>query len=259
MVATNTLANALPLNGSTTGELSDALPNLFVPAGLTFAIWGLIYPLLAGYVVALLAEVFGKRDAARPAGWERGDGLLFIANALANAAWIIAWHWRDILAALFLMLVILYTLVALEERITLRFDAGEVSPPSRTAADRARRFFLSVPIRVYLGWILVATIANVTAFLVDFGWDGFGLDPRIWAVAAIAAGLALALYYALGRGAIATPIVVVWAYAGIVIKRMSVDPAYSAPVWIAAAAAGLSILGAVAVERLRSYRREVGA
>lgn len=253
VVAVNGLANALPLNGVGTGELSDELPNLFVPAGLTFSVWGLIYLLLAGYVAFLLAEAFGKR---RGAAWERGDGWLFAANAAANIAWIFAWHWRDVTVALALMAVILYTLIALEERILPRLEEGgslAAAPGDRKA--QARRFFLSVPIRVYLGWILVATIANFTAFLVKGGWDGFGLDPRIWTVAVIGAALALALFYALGRGAIATPLVVVWALAGIVIKRTSVDPAYSAPVWTAAAAAGLAILAAVAVERLRSYRR----
>lgn len=252
VVAVNGLANALPLNGVRTGELSDELPNLFVPAGLTFAIWGLIYLLLAGYVAFLLAEAFGKRKGA---AWESGDGWLFASNAAANAAWIFAWHWRDIKVSLALMAVILYTLIALEERILPRLGEGgslAAAPGDRKA--QARRFFLSVPIRVYLGWILVATIANFTAFLVKSGWDGFGLDPRIWTVALIGAALALALYYALGRGAVATPLVVVWALAGIVIKRTSVDAAYSAPVWMAAAAAGLAILGAVAAKRIASGR-----
>ncbi len=40
MLVMNYLANALPLNNKTTGELSDSFPNLFVPAGLTFSIWG---------------------------------------------------------------------------------------------------------------------------------------------------------------------------------------------------------------------------
>ena len=49
VIVFNTLANSLPLNGRGTGELSDIYPNLFVPAGLTFSIWGLIYILLAGF------------------------------------------------------------------------------------------------------------------------------------------------------------------------------------------------------------------
>ncbi len=248
VVTANALANALPLNGVGTGTLSDEIPNLFVPAGLTFSIWGLIYLLLAGYAVAVLAETFGRRGGA---AWKRTDGLLFVANAAANVAWIFAWHWRQVPLSLGLMLVILGTLVALEERIAPRLSAdGSLTASGGEGRPRLRRFFLSVPIRVYLGWILVATIANVTAVLVKLDWKGFGLDPALWTVVVIAAGLGLALFYALGRGAIATPLVVVWAYAGIVIKRTGVDSAESAPVWIAAAASAGVILIAVAAKRL---------
>jgi hypothetical protein len=51
MVVMNYLANALPLNDKTTGELSDSYPNLFVPAGITFSIWGIIYLLILGYCI----------------------------------------------------------------------------------------------------------------------------------------------------------------------------------------------------------------
>ena len=47
----NTLANALPINGMNTGEVSALYPNLFVPAGFTFSIWGIIYLLLLGFVI----------------------------------------------------------------------------------------------------------------------------------------------------------------------------------------------------------------
>ncbi|MBL8968880.1 MAG: hypothetical protein JNG85_17890 [Spirochaetaceae bacterium] len=248
VVTANALANALPLNGVGTGTLSDEIPNLFVPAGPTFSIWGLIYLLLAGYAVAVIAETFGRRNGA---AWKRRDGLFFIVNAAANVAWIFAWHWRQVPLSLGLMLVILGTLIALEERIAPRLAAGGTLAASGGGGrPRLRRFFLSVPIRVYLGWILVATIANVTAVLVKLDWKGFGLYPAIWTILVIAAGLALALFYALGRRAVATPLVVVWAYAGIVIKRTGIDSAESAPVWIAAAVAAGLILLAIAAKRL---------
>ena len=65
MIATNYLANALPIGGKTTGELSDNLPNLFTPAGVTFSIWGLIYLLLAVYVVYSWGLIGGKRNKKR--------------------------------------------------------------------------------------------------------------------------------------------------------------------------------------------------
>jgi len=114
----NTLANALPLNNVTTGALSDEIPNLFVPAGLTFAIWAVIYLLLAAYVVFAIRETWTSRSA--PAGnadpaWTARDALLFAVNMAANAGWIFAWQWRQVGLAFVLMLVILGTLIALEQ------------------------------------------------------------------------------------------------------------------------------------------------
>ena len=183
-------------------------------------------------------------------------------NGLANAlplngvstgvlsGWIFAWHWRIFWLAMALMLVILATLILLEDGNQAKLAAG-----GPLAADRdvkpLRRFFLTAPLRVYLGWISVATIANATALLVKSGWNGFGLDPRIWTVAVIGAGLLVALDFSLGKRQIAAPLVIVWAYLGIVIKRTQVDPAYSAPVWIAAALAIAAILAAIIVPRLK--------
>ena len=250
VLAVNGAANALPLNGVNTGALSDELPNLFVPAGLTFSIWGLIYLLLALYAAALLADVFGPKGGV---AWETEDGWLFIANEAANIGWLFAWHWRLLPLSLALMLVILGTLVALEGRITRRLRKGG----ALSGAAPFRRFALSVPIRVYLGWILVATIANATALLVKLDWDGFGLDPRLWTVIVIAAGCVIALGFVFTRRAIATPAVVVWAFAGIVIKRLEVDRAYSSPVWIAATAAGIAILAAILFGSILVPREEL--
>jgi len=254
VIAVNGLANALPLNGANTGVLSDEIPNLFVPAGLTFAIWGLIYLLLAGYVFAIIREAWGKRGlAGSPASpgasaWTGRDAALFLANMGANVAWIFAWHWRQVGLAMLIMLVILGTLIALEQSSQRKIAKGGILDER---ASPVRRFFLTVPLRVYLGWISVATIANATAVLVKAGWNGLGIDPRFWTVVVIAAGLAVALGFSVAKKQYAAPLVVVWAYAGIVLKRVQVDAAYSAPVWIAAGLAALAILASFAFARMK--------
>ena len=278
VIAVNGLANALPLNGANTGVLSDEIPNLFVPAGLTFAIWGLIYLLLAGYVFTVIREAWAKRGVAgSPASvgasaWTGRDAALFLTNMAANAAWIFAWHWRQVGLAMFIMLVILGTLIALELgsqrklapggalakpaksskgiREALAGAAAPSSPPAPISP--ARRFFLTAPLRVYLGWISVATIANATAVLVKAGWNGFGVDPRVWTVIVIVAGLAVALGFSIAKRQFAAPLVVIWAYAGIVLKRAQVDAAYSAPVWIAAGLAALVILVSIALAQIKN-------
>jgi hypothetical protein len=252
MVAVNGLASALPLNGVNTGQLSDELPNLFVPAGITFSIWGLIYLLLAGYVASAARETF-RSSAGTLGAWTGRDGALFILNAAANSAWILAWHWRLVGTSLVIMLVLLGILIALERDTERKLGPGgilERSPDPEPGSARLRRFLLSVPLRVYLGWICVALIANATALLVKTRWDGFRLDPRVWTVGVILAGLAVALGFTIWKRQVAAPLVVVWAYAGIVLKRVRTDPDYSAPVWIAAGLAALIILASMARVRI---------
>ena len=214
MVTVNGLANALPLNGVNTGQLSDEIPNLFVPAGITFAIWGVIYLLLLGYAATLLAATFGKGSAG---AWEPIDGVIFAFNAAFNAAWIFAWHWRLIPLSFALMIGILVTLLVLMERA----NRARSAPTDKAGA--IRRFFIRVPILVYLGWICVATIANATALLVVIGWKGFGFSPVLWTVAVILVGAGIGSWLVAKRGALSSGLVIVWAYAGIVIKRGGTD------------------------------------
>ncbi len=252
VLAINALANALPINGVTTGQLSDEIPNLFVPAGLTFSIWGLIYLLLAGHTFYTLRETLGKGGVGN--GVSESDAVVLRLNYTSNIIWILAWQYRRVEFAMIFMLVILGTLIGLELSIQKKLAPGGALAidPNRggsTRSAKARRFFLTVPIRVYLGWISVATIANVTALLVKLNWNEWGVDPRVWTVIVIAAGLAVALGFSILRREIAAPLVVVWAYAGIVIKRTQVDAGYSRAVWIAALVSAIIILVSIAVAR----------
>jgi hypothetical protein len=245
MVTANGLANALPLNGVNTGQLSDEIPNLFVPAGLTFAIWGLIYALLFGYVIAGLVAAFGKKGHAL---WTAGDGWIFSINAALNTAWIFAWHWRMVGLSLVLMLGILLTLLLLLERGFKANAAYKAAGGPDSNGQKALGFFLWRPILVYLGWICVATIANVTALLVTAGWNGFGIPELWWTVLVIAVGAIVGLYLVLQRGAVSSGLVVIWAYAGIVLKRGMEDPVATMPIIIAAVAGAILVAAASAYQ-----------
>ena len=62
----NGLANFLPIGGNYTEELADNIPNLFVPAGITFAIWGVIYVLIILFSVYLAKDLFKKNKTTTP-------------------------------------------------------------------------------------------------------------------------------------------------------------------------------------------------
>jgi hypothetical protein len=206
-VVVNALANILPINDITTGELSDLYPNLFVPAGLTFTIWGLIYVLLAIFVIyQLLPSV--RRDPQKIEFVQR-IGPLFFVSCLANIGWIFAWHYQIVPLSLVLMLILLGCLLAIYVRLNI----------GKSQAPKAQRYLAHLPFSVYLGWITIATIANVTALLVSNGW---GLDQQqLWAVAVIIVGIAIALSVLFTRKDIYYCLVVDWALLGILLKRLS--------------------------------------
>ncbi|MFC1965846.1 hypothetical protein ACFLWI_02715 [Chloroflexota bacterium] len=208
-VVVNGLANALPLNNKTTGELSDQYPNLFVPAGLTFSIWGVIYILLAIFVIYGL--IISVKNNTQKTAFIENIGILFFISSLANIGWIFAWHYEILPLSLVLMLIILGSLIT----IYLRLRIG------KSDSTLSERYLVHLPFSVYLGWITIATIANVTALLVDINWNTFGLGEQFWAVAVIIVGIAIALSVLFTRKDIFYCLVVDWALLGILLKRLA--------------------------------------
>jgi len=208
MVVVNALATILPINNKTTGELSDQYPNLFVPSGLTFSIWGMIYVLLAIFVVYQMVIAF-KRDSGGRGIFEK-IGLLFFLSSLLNIGWILAWHYEIVWLSLVLMALLFASLISIYLR--LRIGKSDAGNPEKALAH--------APFSVYLGWITIATIANVTALLVDIGWDRFGLSEQFWAVLVIAVGIIIALLVIFTRNDMFYCLVVDWSLVGILLKRL---------------------------------------
>jgi len=210
MVIANALANALPINGLTTGQISDFYPNLFAPAGWTFAIWGLIYLLLAVYTLYQLGVFQDNIDTVR--GELLNEiGILFSISSVANAAWIFAWHYRVVPLSLVLIVVILVCLILINQKI------------NKEQLSAKEKLFVGLPFSVYFGWITVATIANATILLVSLNWQGFGLTEPTWASIVIILGFLIGAVTMLKNRDVAYGLVIVWAYAGILFKHTSTD------------------------------------
>ncbi|MFO8017029.1 MAG: hypothetical protein R6U96_00195 [Promethearchaeia archaeon] len=208
-IIVNILANALPINNKTTGELSDAYPNLFVPAGFIFSIWGVIYLLLAIFVIFQARGLLKSEEFDTP--YLDEIGIFFILASVANILWIFAWHYQLVGLSLIIMLILLIALLA----IYLRLRIGQEYVPRR------EKLFVHVPFSVYLGWITIATIANVTAFLVDINWDGFGLSEVFWTDLVIIISIILTALILYTRKDIAYAAVVIWASYGIFAKQIN--------------------------------------
>lgn len=210
----NTLANIIPFNGKYTGELSDQIPNLFVPAGLTFSIWGVIYLLLIGFGIKQLLDVYSIKE--KNIEYINKIGYFFITASLANIVWVILWHYEQVFFSLLLMIVLLFSLI----KIYINLNLNKIKIKFK------ENFFTLVPISVYLGWITVATVANITAVLVNLNVGEFFIGEFLWSIILIIITTILTLIILIKRKDIFFSIVIIWALLGIAIKRFSNDPIY---------------------------------
>ena len=201
-ITVNALANILPINGHNTGQISDGFKVYFVPAGYVFSIWGLIYIGLIAFAVYQALPSKASDPNQRAIGWWFGIG------GLANSAWIFAWHYLQIGLSVAIMLVLLASLLVIYIRLY----------PSWVTASRAQMWAVHIPGSGYLGWITVATVANITAWLYSIRWNGFGLSDLAWMglILAVVAILTGSMNLIRRDGAYAA--VILWALAGIAIK-----------------------------------------
>ncbi len=227
-LAVNFLATNLPLNNLTTKEISDSFNIFFVPAGYVFSIWGLIYLGLIGFIV------FQSLPKNRENNLVAKIGPWFAVSNLANAVWLISFHYQQFGLALVFMVVLLISLIA----IFLRLDIG------KARSSRQENWLINIPFSLYLGWITVATIANATQVLYFIKWDGFGLAPEIWLVIMLAAAVVISALMSLTRRNIPFALVLVWAFTGIAAKFPN-PPLVNFSSWAAAGAVLLILVFAL--------------
>jgi hypothetical protein len=220
-IIVNGLANALPIGGKETGELSDNIPNLFVPAGLTFAIWGVIYVLIILFAIYLAKDLFKKEKKTKP--FLEKITFFFILASLANIIWIFLWHYEQIILSLLAMILLFMSLLMIYLRLNIGLEKISMK----------EKLFVHVPISVYIGWITVATIANVTAVFVTIGWDGFGISEQIWTMLVIIIAAIITILMIAKRKDYAYSFVIIWALIGIYLKRIAYDPIYGVQTQIA--------------------------
>ncbi len=244
MVLVSVFAETLPINGMTTGQVSDLYPNLFVPAGYTFFVWPVIYLLLTGYVLYQFG-FFRKKSENPHAALRDGIGVYFCVSSLANICWVLVWHYQMIALSLILIVILLACLAEIVQAI-----GKENLAPKET-------IFLKLPFDVYAGWISVSVIANTTVYLVSLEWDHFRAVESAWTIAVLITGLAAGLRAILKYGHTAFGMVVIWAYLGILAKHVSKDGFSGGyPGIIGVVAAALILLCAAVVRALMDKRKK---
>ena len=195
MVVVNTLASTVGINGKKTSEISNQVDVLFVPAGYVFSIWGLIYLLLAIWLTLQF-----RSSQAYGASAKRS---LFVVTCLFNIAWLLSWHYGFYTSSIVIMIGLLISLIFLYES----YPKGDP------------RFSGRLPFSIYLGWISVALMANISFVLKYYEWDGFGISEQLWAQILLILATALAAYIRIANRDIWFSFVVIWAFIGIAVKN----------------------------------------
>ncbi|WP_332650180.1 tryptophan-rich sensory protein [Lysinibacillus sp. 54212] len=195
MISINALATTVGINGKTTGEISNEVDVLFTPAGYVFAIWGLIYILLGIWLFQQL------RLPTDEVSRYRID--LFLITCLYNIAWLLSWHYNYFLISVVVMICLLLSLII----IYRSYPAGDYR-----LSDR-------LPFSVYLGWISVALMANISYVLKYYGWNGWGISEQTWAQILLLLATLLAFYIRVKNRDILFSFVVIWAFIGIAVQN----------------------------------------
>ncbi|KQT18180.1 hypothetical protein ASG31_05455 [Chryseobacterium sp. Leaf404] len=201
-VFVNYLSNTGFFNDETMASISGKYQNLFTPAGYAFSIWGLIYLLLFGFVLyfgPFTKNTGDKENTVRDTGW------WFVVSCVANCLWIVTWLYEYTFLTIPVMIVLLTSLM----KIILN-NKGTIE-----AGDLKTLFFLRLPFYIYSGWISVALIADVAAYLKKIEWSGFGISETIWTVIMFVAAAGIHLYMLWKRDMISFVMVAVWALVAI--------------------------------------------
>jgi len=203
-IVINGLAGGTTLiGGRLTATVSDSNPTLITPAGYVFSIWGIIYILLGAFVIYQALPSRNNRGFTQRIGW------LFVLSSIINIVWIFFWQFEYLVVSVVLIFLLLASLIA----IYVRLGVGK----SKVGLDD--RLAVHLPFSVYLGWITVASIANVATTLVSLNWNGGGIHPETWAILVVAVALVITALMLITRKDVAYSLVIIWALVGIAVKQ----------------------------------------
>jgi hypothetical protein len=230
VIGVNILASLSLINNESPREIAEKYESLFTPAGYTFSIWGLIYLGLLGFIVYQCWLAFsGRAPEALAQFMERMRGWWLI-SCLANTCWLFSWHYELLPVSLLLMLGLLISLLAIH--VNFNIYTAQASLPEK--------LFISIPFSIYLGWICVAAVANLSALLVYTGFDGRNIPVTMFFIAVCTAAIAMLI---IKRNNFVAGLTAIWALSGIIIKRQEIGGDAETPIVITCITAIAVLIG----------------
>lgn len=207
----NYLSNTGVINDNTMSSVSAAYQNMFTPAGYAFSIWGLIYVALIAFVIYHATIAFnGKEEnnVVLNVGW------WFVISCIANCLWIFAWLYNYTGLSVIIMIVLLISLVMIILKTRMELDHR----PMKQIA------FVWWPFSLYAGWITVALVANISAYLTKINWNGLGLSSIYWTVIMIVVSGIIYLVMTWQRNMREYALVGVWGIIAIAVSNWLTEP-----------------------------------
>jgi len=234
-VLVNGLAGSTTLlGGKHTVQISDSNPTLITPAGYVFSIWGIIYVLLGVFVVFQALPSQKGKEFQKQVGW------LFALGSLANIVWLFLWQFEYLAFSVVLMFLLLATLILIYTRLGI----------GKSKTTLREKLAVHVPFSVYLGWITIASIANVAVTLVSINWDGFGISAETWAALIVIVALIITLLVVATRKDVAYALVIIWALMGIAVKQ-SENPTIVLLTETSAVIVAIALVATILITKLR--------
>lgn len=195
--------------GTNKFESSDfALKPLINPPPLTFAIWSIIY---LGITAFSIYQILPSNIDSEKIDKIR---LPVMINFLANAFWLVFSSYLMLGVALGIMVVLLGTLVAINN--SLRLDK-----PSPYASYL---LFVNIPFSLYFGWVLLASVLNVTSVLYIYEWSGWGITEQTWTILVMIVAFLITTYIYIKHGSIFFQMVIVWAFSNLAMRHLQDYP-----------------------------------
>lgn len=214
VVFINYLSNTGVMNGKTIGSISDKINSLFTPAGYAFSIWGLIYLFLLGFVIYQGRSLFSKKADDE---FVEKVSVWFIISCIANSAWVFSWIYGFTGLSCVFIFLLLFSLLKIIVNNNIQLETVKSS----------KLLFVVLPFTIYSGWVTVASVANVSSFLVKINWDGFGFSDAFWTIIMIVIAVIINSIVLYKRKMYAFALVAVWALIAIGVankaKENSID------------------------------------
>ncbi len=201
-IVMNFISQTLPFNGQTNGEVSDKYSTLITPADYAFSIWGIIFLALGIYAFfQAFSQKADKRIYDQVSIW-------LIVAFVCTSLWLPAFQYEMIALSALIMLAILGSLIQVSIMLT----------QDRTMALKEKAW-VRIPVGLYLGWISVATLVNLSVLAKYGGWYLLNFSEVNWLLIMITVSLVLALLITKATGNLVISLVFVWAYVAIAVRH----------------------------------------